>query len=208
MPYALFHWWNAVSIFALIFSGFYIHNPHGFFRWMFADMDAARKVHFIFMYCLIAGLVGRLYDAFATGDYKNFAMSKTDPVNMMKLMMYYLFISNEEPDFGEKYNPGQKGMYATFAPLVIIQIITGIMLYWPTTFATWAVFIGGFKWVREIHYIVAWIFVYCVAGHLYLDFTEGIDNIYGMFTGLRPVRVHSHARGACCGGQGEKAVKG
>ncbi len=57
----LFHWWNAVSIFALIFSGFYIHNPYGFFRWMFADMDAARKVHFIFMYCLIAGLVGRLY---------------------------------------------------------------------------------------------------------------------------------------------------
>ncbi len=134
--------------------------------------------------------------------------SKRDPVNMIKLMMYYLFISDEEPDFGEKYNPGQKGMYATFAPLVIIQIITGVILYWPSTFAGWAVLIGGDKWVREIHYIVAWIFVFCVAGHLYLDFTEGIANIYGMFTGLRPVKVHAVHGAPAATVQGEKAVRG
>jgi Ni/Fe-hydrogenase 1 B-type cytochrome subunit len=185
-----FHWWNAVAIFALIFSGFYIHNPYGFFRWMFADMDAARKLHFIFMYCLAAGLIGRLYYAFATGDYKNFSPKKTDMANMIKLIKYYLFITDEEPDWGEKYNPGQKGMYAAFAPLALIQIYTGMILYWPANFAWWGNWIGGIKWIREVHYIVAWIFVYCVLAHIYLDFTEGIVNIYGMFTGLRPVKVH------------------
>jgi len=203
-----FHWWNAVSIFMLIFSGFYIHNPDGFFRFFFLDMDWARKVHFVFMYCVIAGLIGRLYYAFATGDYKNFAMRKADMGNMIKLMKYYLFVSDEEPDFGEKYNPGQKGMYSAFAPLLVIQIFTGIILYWPSVFASWDVWIGGAKWIRIIHYIVAWIFVYCVAGHMYLDFTEGMANIYGMFSGLRPVKSHaSHGQQAPTV-QGAKAVKG
>jgi Ni/Fe-hydrogenase 1 B-type cytochrome subunit len=185
-----FHWWDAVSILALIFSGFYIHNPYGFFRWMFYDLDTARKVHFIFMYCIIAGLVGRLYYAFATDDWKNFAMGPKDMANMLKLMLYYLFITNEEPDWGGKYNPGQKGMYAAFAPLLLIQIYTGMIMMWPGTFSSWALWLGGIKWIREVHYIVAWVFVYCVAAHLYLDFSEGWDNILGMFTGKRPVKVH------------------
>jgi Ni/Fe-hydrogenase 1 B-type cytochrome subunit len=186
----LFHWWNAISIFALIFSGFYIHNPYGFFRWMFGNMDAAREVHFIFAYCLVAGMIGRLYYAFVTGDYKNFAMGKKDPGNMIKLMMYYMFISDEEPDFGGKYNPGQKGMYASFVPLIIIQILTGMILYWPVTFAGWAIWIGGAKWIRLIHYIVCWIFVFFVAAHMYLDFSEGVPSIVAMFTGMRPVKAH------------------
>jgi Ni/Fe-hydrogenase 1 B-type cytochrome subunit len=185
-----FHWWDAVSIFALIFSGFYIHNPYGFFRWMFLDMNWARTVHFIFMYCLIAGLVGRLYYAFATGDYKNFSMGPKDMANMIKLVLYYLFITNEEPDWGGKYNPGQKGMYAAFAPLVLIQIYTGMILMWPANFAWWGGWLGGIKWVREVHYIVAWIFVYCVLAHMYLDFSEGMPGIVAMFTGIRPVKEH------------------
>jgi Ni/Fe-hydrogenase 1 B-type cytochrome subunit len=188
-----FHWWNAVSIFALIFSGFYIHNPYDWaVRWMFYDMDWARKVHFIFMYCVIAGLIGRLYYAFASGDYKNFSMGLKDGPNMLKLALYYLWITDEEPDWGGKYNPGQKGMYAAFAPLLLIQIYTGMILYWPAHFAWWGGWLGGIKWIREIHYIVAWVFVYCIVAHLYLDFSEGIANVVGMFTGKRPVHEHHH----------------
>ncbi len=189
-----FHWWNAVAIFALIFSGFYIHNPYGFWKWMFPTFDSALRIHFIFMYCVIAGLIGRLYYAFATGDYKNFAPKKTDLPNLIKMIKYYSFISDEEPDWGEKYNPGQKGMYATFVPLLLIQIYTGLILYLPGSLSGWADWIGGVKWIRLVHYIVAWIFVYCVTAHIYLDFTEGIANIWGMFTGVRPVKVHhAHA---------------
>lgn len=204
-----FHWWNAVSIFALIFSGFYIHNPDGFFRWMFVDMDAARKVHFVLMYAVAAGLIGRLYYAFATGDYKNFSPKKHDLANLVRMAKYYSFISDEEPEWGEKYNPGQKGMYAAFAPLLIIQILTGILLYWPGVFDNWAVWIGGLKWIRLIHYIVAWVFVYCVTAHVYLDFTEGIANIYGMLTGLRPVKSHAARAERPLGAAHEaKTVKG
>jgi Ni/Fe-hydrogenase 1 B-type cytochrome subunit len=183
-----FHWWNAVSIILLLLTGFYIHTPHGFP--IFSSMDVARKIHFIFMYALIAGLIGRLYYAFISGDYKNFKPRLADFPNMFGLMKYYLFLSDELPDFGEKYNPGQKMMYAGFVPLIIIQIITGFILYWPTALNHWAAWFGGAMVVRIIHYAVAWIFVYCVAVHLYLDLSEGIASIAGMITGYRPADLH------------------
>lgn len=188
-----FHWWNAVSIFALILTGFYIHSPYGFP--IFPSMDVARRIHFVFMYAVIAGLIGRLYYAFVSGDCKNFKPRLLDIPNMGKLMKYYLFLTDELPDWGEKYNPGQKMMYAGFAPLLIIQIFTGFILYLPTTFGGWAYWLGGPNVIRIIHYVVAWLFVYCVAAHLYLDFTEGIANIVGMITGYRPAEFdHEHEK--------------
>jgi Ni/Fe-hydrogenase 1 B-type cytochrome subunit len=193
-PVRFFHWWNCISIFALILTGFYIHNPQGFP--IFPSMDVARRVHFVFMYMVIAGLLGRLYYAFISGDAKNFKPRSADIPNMGKLMKYYLFLTNDPPEFGEKYNPGQKMMYAGFAPLLIIQIFTGFILYLPTTFGSWAYWLGGPHVIRFIHYIVAWLFVYCVAAHLYLDFSEGIANIWGMITGWRPAQFgHKEEKG-------------
>ena len=85
-------------------------------------------------------------------------------------------------------------MYLAFVPLIIIQGITGFILYWPTTFNHWAVVVGGMHVIRIIHYIIAWIFVYCIAAHLYLDFSEGWANIVGMITGYRPADFHGHER--------------
>ncbi len=198
-----FHWWNAVSIIMLILTGFYIHAPQGFP--IFPSMDVARKIHFIFMYAVIAGLVGRLYYAFASGDYRNFRPRLKDIPNMVGLMKYYLFLSKELPDFGEKYNPGQKMMYSGFVPLLVIQIITGFILYFPTALNHWAAAVGGMHVVRAVHYIVAWIFVYCVLAHVYLDFSEGVANITGMITGYRPADFHARHRGHH-GGKAEKTV--
>ncbi|MEG3067443.1 MAG: Ni/Fe-hydrogenase, b-type cytochrome subunit [Syntrophaceticus schinkii] len=187
-----FHWWNGIAMILLALTGFYIHTPHGFP--IFPSMDIARKIHFICMYAVAAGVIGRLYYAFVTRDSKNFRLRSADFGNMIGLMKYYLFISDELPDFGEKYNPGQKMMYLAFVPLVIIQGFTGFILYWPTTFNHWATVFGGMHVMRIVHYIVAWIFVYCIAAHLYLDFSEGLANIAGMITGYRPKDFHGHEK--------------
>jgi len=70
-------------------------------------------------------LLGVSTTLFVTADSKNFRLRSADFGNMIGLMKYYLFISDELPDFGEKYNPGQKTMYLGFVPLIIIQGITG-----------------------------------------------------------------------------------
>lgn len=183
-----FHWWNGIAMILLALSGFYIHTPLKFA--IFPSMDIARQIHFIFMYAVAAGVIGRIYYACASGDSKNFKLRFADFGNMIGLMKYYLFISDELPDFGEKYNPGQKSMYLTFVPLILIQGITGIILYWPTLFNHLGAFFGGAHVIRIVHYIVAWIFVYCIVVHLYLDFSEGWANIVGMITGHRPADFH------------------
>jgi Ni/Fe-hydrogenase 1 B-type cytochrome subunit len=204
LPVRFFHWWNAVSIFALIFSGFYIHDPRALP--IFPSMDAARHIHFVFMYMVIGGLVGRLIYAIISGDGRNFKPRLLDIPNMGKLAKYYLFLSDELPDWGEKYNPGQKMMYAGFVPLLLIQIFTGFILYLPTTLQSWAYWLGGPHVIRIIHYVVCWLFVYCVAGHLYLDFTEGIANIVGMWTGYRPADFEEQHRKKAPETAGEKTV--
>ena len=186
-----FHWWNGISMILLALSGFYIHFPDSFP--IFPSMDVARKIHFIFMYAVVR-VLSAVYYAFVSGDSKNFRPRRADFGNMIGLMKYYLFISDELPDFGEKYNPGQKMMYLGFVPLIIIQGITGFILYWPTTFNHWAAFVGGMHVIRIIHYIVAWVFVYCMAAHFYLDFSEGLANIAGMITGYRPADLHARHR--------------
>ncbi|MDN5376272.1 MAG: Ni/Fe-hydrogenase 1 B-type cytochrome subunit, partial [Thermacetogenium sp.] len=116
---------------------------------------------------------------------------------------------DELPDWGEKYNPGQKMMYAGFVPLLLIQIITGFILYFPTALNSWAYWVGGANIVRIIHYAVAWIFVYCVAVHIYLDFSEGIANIKGMITGYRPADFHKqHQKKSVSPAGRGKAVEG
>jgi len=180
----MFHWINMIAITLLILTGFYIHSPHSFP--LFANMDNARLLHFCMAYILIFSMIGRVYYAFATGDYKNVVFDvKTDMKKLPSMLRYYLFMSDTHPYYG-KYNPGQKGMYTGIFFLVLIQAITGFTLYDPNRFMGLAGFLGGYIVVRIIHYIVTWMFILCVMAHLYLDISEGIPVLLSMFTGKLP----------------------
>ncbi|GAV23786.1 Ni/Fe-hydrogenase, b-type cytochrome subunit [Carboxydothermus pertinax] len=176
----LTHWINMIAITSLIISGFYIHNPLKYN--FFSTMDAARKLHFFMMYVVMAGLLARVYYAIATKDYQNIWFRFRDLKNFPALLRYYLFLTDEHPNWG-KYNPGQKLVYSGWGILLIIQILTGLALYKPGSFPTLAYIFGGLNIARLIHYLVNWIFVITVAIHLYLDLTEGLGIIRSMFTG-------------------------
>ncbi|NPV26603.1 MAG: Ni/Fe-hydrogenase, b-type cytochrome subunit [Firmicutes bacterium] len=184
-PFAIrfFHWWNMVAITILILTGFYIHSPLKFR--LFSNMDTARYLHFIMMYFLIFGVIGRLYYMFATGDYRNILFQPSDIKKFPSMIKYYLFLTNRHPYYG-KYNPGQKMMYTGVFVLAIVQIITGFILYWPTKMSYWAYLLGGPIIVRMIHYCVTWVFVLSVLVHVYLDIAEGFPILRSMFTGYMP----------------------
>lgn len=179
----ILHWWNMISITLLILTGFYIHNPVSFP--LFPSMDVARLIHFIFMYLVIFGLIARVYYAIAAGDYRNILFRPRDIKNFPSMIKYYLFLNKDHPDYG-KYNPGQKMMYCGWGILIIIQAITGFILYLPDVFGGLANFLGGFTLIRMIHYVVCWLFVYSVAVHIYLDVAEGLPVLFSMFTGKIP----------------------
>ncbi len=186
----LFHWINMIAITLLVLTGFYIHSPHGFR--LFANMDNARMLHFAMAYLLCFGVVGRVYYAIVTGDAKNVWFDfKNDPKKFPSMIKYYTFMADDHPYYG-KYNPGQKMMYSGFLFMVIIQVVTGFILYKPQVafWSTMGDYLGGEIALRMVHLIITWLFVLAVVAHVYLDISEGVPVLKSMFTGKMPADFH------------------
>lgn len=187
----VFHWANMISITLLILTGFYIHSPLQFT--LFSTMDTARTIHFVFMYVLLFSTIGRVWYGIYTKDYRNVWFRLSDIKDFGSLAMYYLFIRDKHPDYG-KYNPGQKLMYTGVLFMIIIQVITGFILYLPGPLAGWAAALGGPLVVRMIHYCVTWLFVLSIMVHVYLDLAEGLPVLKSMFTGKIPADFHADVK--------------
>lgn len=200
----LFHWSNMISITLLILTGYYIHAPHTF-KWLFANMDNARMLHFAMAYLLLFGVIGRVYYAIVAKDAHNIVFRPIkDTRNFPSMIKYYLFMADSHPYYG-KYNPGQKMMYTGWLIMALVQIITGFVLYAPNTFPGWGAFWGGLIAVRVIHYVVNWLFVLSVVVHVYLDVSEGIPVLLSMFTGKIPAGAHGapeESQSSSAGGRG------
>ncbi len=187
----VFHWTNMISITLLTLTGFYIHSPLQFT--LFSSMDTPRTIHFIFMWVLIFGTIARVWYAVYTKDYRNVLFRLSDIKDFGSLAKYYLFISNKHPDYG-KYNPGQKAMYTGVVLLILVQVITGFIMYYPTGLATWAFALGGPLVIRLIHYCVTWLFILLVMVHVYLDLAEGMPVLKSMFTGKIQEDFHADVK--------------
>ena len=178
------HWINMISITTLVLTGFYINSPLEFR--LFNNMDFPRMLHFIMAFVLCFGTLLRVYYAIATKDWKNIIYQPIkDTMKLPSMLKYYLFLSDSHPYYG-KYNPGQKGMYTMWLALILVQIITGFMLYLPNSFVALGGALGGMMVVRLIHLVVTWLFVITVVLHVYLDVSEGVPVLKSMFTGKLP----------------------
>jgi Ni/Fe-hydrogenase 1 B-type cytochrome subunit len=182
----IYHWLHLVSMLILIFTGFFIHYP--FFQGSMATM---RFLHFVAMYVLIFNLIIRLSLAFLSRnrDYKMFGLGMIVWKNLFGTLMYYLFLRKELPkDVQGKYNPPQRLAYVAFAPLIVIQAMTGFALYTPTqSYFTWlTAFVGGLEMVRVWHFTVMWVFIFIIAIHVYLSLFEDFGQFKYMILSIVP----------------------
>lgn len=183
-PNRFLHWFNMLSITLLTLTGFYIHNPLQFS--FFPSMDIARKIHFIFMYLILYGVLIRIYYAIYTKDYRDILFRLRDIKGFFPLMRYYLFLDTKAPEQG-KYNSGQKLVYNLWVIFIGVQGLTGFIMYFPTALADLGVRFGGMVVIRQVHYMVTWIFVYTVGIHIYMGIISGRDVLRSIITGYLPV---------------------
>lgn len=184
------HWINAIAIFILIATGFYIHAPIEF-GFLAGSMDSARFWHFVFMWVVAFGFLYRVIWSAITGDWREIMFRFKDIKGFPSLIKYYTFMASDHPNYG-KYNPGQKMTYTLFPVLVGVQVVTGLVLYWPNELATLGTTLGGIATVRLIHYLVTWLFICMVAAHVYLASINGWEMLKSIFTGYVPA---DHAPG-------------
>lgn len=179
----ILHWFNAANIGLLTTTGLYIRDPHLFM--FFANMDIARKTHFIAMYLLLYGMIIRIYYSYVSRDYKELMFRFKDLKDFPVLTAYYLFLRKELPNFG-KYNPGQKMTYTGWVVLVFLQAISGFLLYFPESLGNIARVLGGPIIIRQFHFIITWVFILTVAMHIYLAFIGGWEVVKSMIIGNVP----------------------
>lgn len=176
------HWVNLINFIVLIFTGFLIHFP-----FQGVPMNLVRNLHFFFMYLLIFNGIIRFYMSFFSKhrDYKKFLLNEHDLKYFIPQIKYYLFIQKEHPPNPNKYNPLQKLAYIALPVLAVFQAITGFLLYLPMKFPYWEAVLGGLAMIRSFHYVIMWLFIAIIAIHIYMVFTEAVDQFWLMFFGKR-----------------------
>ncbi len=172
------HWVLAFSVIILIVSGLSIRYPGSF---GFKTMNGARYIHFIFMYALIFSTLFHIYHSFVA-EFKNDIFKPSDIKGLGPVIKYYLFLSDTLPPH-EKYNALQKLTYNLLWILIILQALTGIVLYVPLKFEGLTLLFGGLMSARVLHDFLTYIFIAFIISHLYLVLSEGVSSVWTMITG-------------------------
>lgn len=183
LPVRIFHWVNALCIVILLITGYFIYNPFihapGIVANDYYIMGTARFVHFVTAYVFIAALLMRFYWFFAGNQYAKIKFWKKEWwVGLKDVTLFYLFINKEEPHF-TGHNPLAEMSYLMFTWVASFFIIlTGLAMQaeiYTTGFlynitAWFNGIMGNSDYSRNIHHMLAWIFVMFVVTHIYMSF--------------------------------------
>ncbi|MBI5750406.1 MAG: cytochrome b/b6 domain-containing protein, partial [Nitrospinae bacterium] len=133
MVYRINHWLRAVSIFTLIFTGYYIYWPFLSSGEGSQLMNLMRFFHFISMYIIILSFIAQLYFDKDIREYlPTWSKIKTTP----DMLAYYLFLKDTHEEYG-KFNPLQALTYFFWGLLLIIETLTGFAIYSGKIFGIW-----------------------------------------------------------------------
>ncbi|MBA4370829.1 MAG: hypothetical protein C0418_04545 [Coriobacteriaceae bacterium] len=187
------HFQHVSCMIILAFTGMYIRFP--FFA---GGRTAMRWLHYVAMVIVTVNLVWRLWYAFYSKqrDYKEFAITKKDVVNLFNVVMYYAFIKPSKPHL-DKYNIMQKAVYIAFAPMLVLQAFTGFSLltfdFPGTTWSPRDVLVGWWLgslvgsvdlagwYMRIAHYVLNWLFILFTTIHVYLSVSEDFPAFLNFF---------------------------
>jgi len=125
---------------------------------------------------------------------------RSDWVNMVKQVKYYLMIHPERAPHYLGHNPLQQLSYTLIYVTAAIMIVTGFAMYGqanPGGFIRGATLwvpqlLGGIQNVRLIHHVLTWAFLIFIPIHIYLsvraDLLERSGTMSSIITGGRFVR--------------------
>lgn len=178
VPRRIYHWINFICMIALVVSGWYIHKP-------FADglMATMRRVHFIFMYVFSINTMLRVYWAFAgkDGDWRKYLKQNFSMRVIKATFRHYLAYEHYPADIKDRIL--QNTAYLGVCILFGIQILTGVLLYYPEsqTLAPYVAMLGGLPLVRTLHFFFMWVFLTFTVIHFYMALAEEYSKIKTIF---------------------------
>lgn len=153
------HWLNALAMILLIMSGWKIYNDEVLFGWLHFPEALTLGVwaqhglqwHFFAMWILMVnGLIYLAY-GFASGRFRR-KLVPIRPAEVVAEMRKALSFKLAHDDITH-YNAVQKLLYVGVMLVIVLQVITGWLLWKPVQFSEVLALFGGFQAVRLIHFI-------------------------------------------------------
>jgi len=192
----LYHWAFALSIVALVVTGFYINNP-----WtntmqegsMTYGMTWMRYIHFVAGYVFTAAVIARIF-LYIFGNAQE-RITDALPItgrnirNLYKTILSYAYIRDEHyPRLGHNVLAGLT--YVITIVAAVFQLVSGFYLLFPEV-ANWEVvgvtIFNSQQNARFIHHLLMWWFMIFAFIHIYLviwnDLKEPEGLVSSIFTG-------------------------
>jgi len=179
LPIRIFHWTLVAAVSTLVLTGLYLDNPVTVLHFR---MGTVRYVHLLAAMVLIVNVFGQMYYYIYTRKFTEVIFLPRDLQNLRSFSRYYMFITNETPNYG-RYNPGQKALYTVWLAAILLSIVCGIALLFPDDTVWLQKTMHGLNTIRIIKYFIGMLFVGTIPLHLYLVFTEDPAKLQAMFTG-------------------------
>lgn len=194
------HWVNAVTVVVLTLSGLQIFNAFPSFGAKVPQEDlitaipsavtiggwlgGALQWHFTFMWFFMgAGLLYVVYQA-VSGHYRTVLFAPGDVRRVWPMARHY-FLFGPKPPATAQYNGLQKLAYTSALAFGATSLLTGLVMFKPTQFATLGLLFGGYHGARLIHFLAMCGLLSFIPGHLLMVALHGWDNFRSMVTGWK-----------------------
>lgn len=152
------HWINALTMIVLIMSGWAIYNDEVIFGWlhfpswmtMGGGPEGALQWHFLAMWILVANGIAYLAYGFSTGRFRR----KLLPIRIAEIiaeMRRALALELAHDDLTH-YNAVQRVLYVGIIVVVILQVVSGLVIWKPVQFSELAIFYD-FQGARLVHFL-------------------------------------------------------
>lgn len=155
----IMHWTNALAIILLIMSGWKIYNDEVLFGWLHfpegitlgGEAQGALQWHFLAMWILMLNGLAYLIYTLSTGRFRRMLLP-ISPRQVLSEVLAALRFHLPHDDL-TKYNAVQKSLYVGIILVIILQVISGLVIWKPIQFSEVTALFGSFQTARLVHFI-------------------------------------------------------
>ena len=167
----IMHWTNAVAMIVMIMSGWAIYNDEVIFGWLhFPNWitigngpEGALQWHFLAMWILVVNGIAYIGYGLTTGRFRRMLL----PIRVAEIIAEIrsvLALKLAHDDLTH-YNPVQRLLYIGVIFVIILQVLSGLIIWKPVQFSELAYLFYSFQGARLVHFlcmvtIVGFLFVH------------------------------------------------
>ena len=159
LPIRIMHWTNAVAMITLIMSGWAIYNDEVIFGWLhFPNWitigngpEGALQWHFLAMWILVANGIAYLGYGLSTGRFRRMLL----PIRISEIIAEIrsvLALKLAHDDL-TRYNAVQRLLYVGVIAVIILQVLSGLVVWKPVQFSELAYLFYSFQGARLVHFL-------------------------------------------------------